>query len=486
MKLIYYKTILALALLSVLFSCRKDNFLMETQGTLTFSTDSILFDTVFTTVGSTTQQLKIYNPYNKPIKISSITLAGGNASNYRINIDGVSATELKDIELKAKDSIFIFIKVTVDPNNINTPFVVSDSLLFVTNNQLQQVKLVAWGQNAYYHTPTHFPSNMSAYSVVSSNETWPNDKPHLVYGWVVVDSSFTLTIQEGTKIYFHNNSGLWVYNDASLNVTGTKENPAVFQGDRLEQWYKDMPGQWGRLESDGYLFSMGIWLSAGSKDNDINYAVIRNGDTGIKVDTLGNSVNPTLKLSNTIIENMSTAGIYAQGSFVEAENVVVSNAGVHAVILSIGGSYDFKHCTFANYWNYSSRQTSSLVLNNYYKDINENIQIRDLTKADFSNCIIYGNVDEELFLDKNSSGVFNYKFTNCLLKTAQDINNATFYTNCLKNSDPLFENTTYNNFKLQIGSPALNIGDVNVAQDVPFDIIGNSRTIQPDLGAYEK
>ena len=459
---------------------------METTGSLNFSNDSVSFDTVFTTIGSTTKQLKVYNPSSKPVKISSITLGRGSASNYRINIDGVSATQIKDIELGAKDSMFIFVKVTVDPNNVNTPFVVSDSLVFITNNKMQQVKLVAWGQNAYYHTPTHFPVNMSSYSVISANETWHNDKPHLVYGWVVVDSSFTLTIQEGTKIYFHNNAGMWVYNDASLKVEGTKDNPVVFQGDRLEQWYKDIPGQWGRLMSDGNLYSMGIWLSAGSKNNDINYAVIRNGDTGIKVDTLGNSANPTLKLRNTIIENMSTAGIYAQGSFIQAENDVVSNCGVHALILSIGGSYDFKHCTFANYWDYSTRQTSSVVLNNYYKDINGNTQIRDLTKADFGNCIIYGNIDEELFLDKNASGLFNFKFNHCLLKTAHDITNATFYDTCLKNADPLFENTTTNDYMLQYNSPAIDTGDLGIAAQVPLDIRGSSRTAAPDLGAYEK
>jgi len=479
-------TILFGLFLIFLYSCKKDDFLTETEGKLSFSNDSIVFDTIFTTVGSTTQQLKVFNPHNKPIKISSVTLAGGTSSNYRINVDGVPGTQLKDIELGAKDSMYIFVRVTIDPNSNNTPFVVSDSIIFITNNHQQKVVLAAWGQNAYYHTPTYYPGNMSPYSVISSDATWPNDKPHLIYGWVVVDSSFTLNIDAGAKIYFHNNSGLWVYNDASLKVNGTKENPVIFQGDRLESWYKDLPGQWGRLVYNGYLYSMGIWLSAGSKNNEINYAIIRNGDTGIKADTLGNSANPTLKLRNTIIENMSTSGIYAQGSFIEAENVIVSNAGIHAVILSIGGSYDFKHCTFANYWNYSARQTSSIVLNNYYKDINNNIQIRDLHKADFGNCIIYGNIEEEVFLDKNTNGTFNYKFTNCLLKTKEDINNATYYLNCLKNTDPLFENALLNNFKLKPGSPALDTGNMGIAIDVPYDILGSARTINPDIGAYEK
>lgn len=486
MKRLLINLSLILLVIIMLFSCRKDDFLTETEGNLNFSTDSVLFDTVFTTVGSTTQYLKVYNPHNKPIKISSIALAGGTSSNYRINIDGVSAVEVKDVELAANDSLFIFVRVTVDPNNTNTPFVVSDSIMFNTNNKWQQVKLVAWGQNAYYHTPTNHPYNMSPYSIVSGNTTWLNDKPHLVYGWVVVDSAATLNIQEGTQVHFHNNAGMWVYSDASLKVNGTKSNPVVFQGDRLEQWYQDLPGQWGRLMYNGYLFSMGIWLSAGSIDNEINYAVIRNGDTGIKADTVGNSTDPTLKISNTIIENMSTAGIYAQGSYIEAENLVVSNVGIHALILSIGGSYDFKHCTFGNYWNYSTRQTASVVLNNYYEDINGNIQLRDLTKADFGNCIIYGNIENEILEDKNSNGVFNYKLTNCLLKTTLDISNATHFDSCIKNTDPLFQNSALNKFMLQAGSPAIDVGNVNIATFVPLDIMGAARTQSPDLGAYEK
>jgi len=473
-------------LLIIIFSCRKDDMYFESEGLLVFSVDTVLFDTIFTTVGSSTRQLKVYNPHNKTIRISSINLSGGSQSKFSINIDGMPAHQAKDIEIRPKDSMFIFVRVTLDPNSFNTPFVVSDSIMFFTNNKMQQVKLVAWGQNAHYHTPTHFPYNMSPYSVISSNTTWTNDKPHLVYGWVVVDSSYTLTIEEGAQIHIHNNSGIWVYNDGSLKVEGTKDKPVVFQGDRLESWYKDLPGQWGRLMYNGYLFSMGIWLSSGSIDNEIDYAIIRNGDTGIRVDTTGNSPNPTLRIRNTIIENMSTAGIYAQGSYVEGENLLITNAGIHALILSIGGSYDFKHCTFANYWSYSTRQTPSVVINNYYKDINNNIQLRPLNKAYFGNSIIYGTLEEELLLDKQTGTAFNFFFDHCLIKTKEAISDPSHFSNCLKNNDPLFEDISEADYRLRNNSPALNIGSLSVAADVPFDILGVNRTASPDLGVYEK
>lgn len=480
------KFLFILTFVWVLFACQKDEFFFETSGSLSFSADTVMFDTIFTTVGSTTRQLKIYNPHNRPILISSIALAGGSASSFSINIDGMPDHTAKDIELAAKDSMFIFVRVTVDPNSQNTPFIVSDSLVFVTNDQLQQVKLVAWGQNAHYHTPQYFPHNMSPYSIITENTTWTNDKPHLVYGWVVVDSSYTLTIEEDAQIHFHNNSGIWVYKDGTLKVEGSMNAPVVFQGDRLESWYENMPGQWGRLMYNGHHLSMGIWLSSGSIDNEIDYAIIRNGDTGIRADTVGNSTNPTLRISNTIIENMSTSGIYAQGSYIEGENVVISNIGIHALILSLGGRYDFKHSTFANYWTYSSRQTQTVVLNNYYTDINNNIQLRDLLQANFGNCIIYGSIEEELLLDFHPSATSNFYFDHCLLRTQEDITDANHYNNCIKNSQPLFEDTAEGDYRLKSNSPALNAGSITIAQSVPFDILGTPRTASPDIGAYER
>ncbi len=470
---------------TVIFSCRKDDAFFETSGKLSFSTDTVMFDTVFTTVGSATRHLKVYNPHNRTIKISSIVLAGGSQSVFKVNIDGRPAHEIKDLELAPKDSLYIFLRATVDPNNKNTPFVVNDSIIFITNDHMQQVKLVAWGQNAHYHTPEYFPAHMSPYSLIDNNTTWTSDRPHLVYGWVVVDSSYTLTIEEGAQIHFHNNSGIWVYSGGTLKVRGSVNAPVVFQGDRLESWYKDMPGQWGRLLFNGNLFSMGIWLSSGSIDNEIDYAIIRNGDTGVKVDTIGASANPTLRISNTIIENMSTAGLHAQGSHVEGENLVITNIGMHALILSIGGNYSFKHSTIANYWSYASRQTPSLVLNNYYIDVNDNLQLRPLTRADFGNSIIYGAVEEEVFFDGHAGADFNFFFDHCLLRTLEDISDGPFFNNSLKNKDPLFEDVSEGLYKLRESSPARKAGSLTIAAQVPFDINGVARTTSPDLGAYQ-
>lgn len=462
-------------------SCRKDKFIDDAGAKPAFSQDTILFDTVFTTVGSTTQQLLVYNPYSRKIKISSIRLAGGANSNFRMNIDGVPATEMKDVEIEGNDSIYIFVKVTVDPNKSNSPLVISDSIMFETNGNLQQVQLVAWGQDAYYHTPKYviyLGDGVSIhYSVISCDDVWINDKPHVIYGYAVVDSLCTLTIKEGTRVYLHKGAVLWVYNSGTLKVQGTYGNPVTFQGDRLEQYYKDKPGQWGK-----------IWLSAGSRNNEINYAVIKNGYLGVHADTTCiNPTLPTLKITNTIIENMGAAGILAQGSWVEAENCVISNCSQYAIVLNIGGKYDFRHCTVGNFWNISNRQTPSLVLNNWYEDLYGNIQLRPLEKAYFGNCIIYGDKPEEILLDKNTSAKFSYKFENCLVQT-QVSNGDTAFKNCIINNDPLFVDFATNNYRLNAGSPAINKGLSSIATYIPFDILRCNRTNDdaPDIGAYEK
>jgi len=479
-KLLTYAGLSLFTLLIFISSCRKeDDFITDASAKLSFSADSVLFDTVFTTLGSVTKRLMVYNTNNKSIKITSIRLGGASASMFRINIDGIPALQLYNVEIAANDSMFIFVKVTVNPNNHNNPLIVSDDIIFETNGNIQKVSLTAWGQDAYYHVPDHeipdFYSNGSSlfYSYAGCKLPWLNDKPHVIYGCCVVDTDSTLIIPEGSKIYLAPNAELWVYDGATLKVNGSLSNPVWFQGSRLDIAYRDTPGQWGK-----------IWLWGGSKDNEINYALIRNGSIGLKVDTVVNA-NPTLKLNNTIIENMSVAGIYAQGAKIKASNTIIANCGQYAVILSIGGNYEFLHCTLGNYWNETYRKTPSLVLNNYYIDNLDRLQLRPLENAYFGNCIIYGNNEEELLLDKNANAVFNFKFENCLLKTKLNTSNTTNYVLCKINQDPMFSNSEINDLKLLAGSPAIGSGSSAIGALVPFDLLGKPRGSNPNMGVYE-
>jgi len=409
----WFLAALILVIIGVSSSCKKDNVLEDQGVTLRFSQDTLMFDTVFTTIGSSTQYLIVTNPENQKIYISSIRLAGGTASNYRINVDGQSGVSFTNVEVAANDSIYIFVEVTVDPNGTNSPMIVTDSILFETNGNQQDVDLVAFGRDAYFIVGNKSFGNLK-YKIVAGEHidtTWTKIKPIVVYGYAVVDSTGSLTIEAGTEIYFHNKSGLWIYKGGKLTVNGTLADPVTFQGDRPEPYYENLPGQWDR-----------IWINESDAESSINYAIIRNAFIGIQSEILQDVMGANkLTLKNTIIENMSGAGILSRYYQIDAENMVISNCQQYCVALTMGGDYEFRQSTFGNYWSYSTRKTPSVYFNNYYEDQDKKIYPFDLTKANFINCIVYGNLSEEIVADNNSKGgQFHFLFDHALVKTEQN------------------------------------------------------------------
>ena len=489
--------------LLIFFTCKKEDHILNSSNNyiLNFSEDTLLFDTVFTTVGSATRSFKVYNNSNNDITLNSIYLAKSKNSEspFRINVDGESGMEINDVFIRANDSIYVFSEVTIDPNQaINelgqaSHLIEQDSIIFNYNNQIQYIDLVAWGIDANFHCG--FPDyekyqselldsiyieeydEFYYYYNIQTDTYWNNDKPHIIYGDVWVTNGAKLMINEGVNMYLHNNSTILIAENSTLKVQGTKENLVTIQGDRLEEYYQQISGQWDR-----------IWLTAGSIDNSIEYAFIKNGTIGLHVDSVANQ-SPSLDIKNSIINNMSGLGILGQGAHIEGENLLVSNAGQYALALNIGGEYDFKHCTFANYYNLASRQTPSVFINNYYEDINEQIQYRELSKANFGNCIIYGDNENEILFDALEGTSLNYLFDHCLIKmdlSVYDPENDNLFQNTMVNEDPLFVDKNIWDFRLDSLSPALNYGKAEIANLVPYDLDGNYRLNSPDLGCLER
>jgi hypothetical protein len=468
-------------------SCRKDVLDTNASSKLAFSTDTVYFDTVFVTLGSVTQRFKVYNNSHDKIKISQIKLEGGSSSAFRLNIDGFPSDDLKDLEIEGKDSIFIFAEVTIDPNNEANPFVVADSIRFVTNGNVQHVKLVAYGRNADFFRPTVFPSNgFPNYSVVDCNSTWTKEKPKVIIGYLAVDSACTLTIEAGTQVYLYNNSGIWVYKEGKLVVNGTREDSVVFQGVRKEAQYREESGQWDR-----------IWINQGSTGNSINYAVIKNGNIGIQAEEVpefGLGMQRQLTLTNTRIRNMKAYGIYAVNYRINAYNNVISNCGSHALACINGGTYNFRHTTIANYWSSSVRSDVSVYLSNAKAGPNNSVTIADLN-FNFSNGIVYGNLqsENEIEADSVNGTVFNWKFENSVIKLDNeniDPTDETHFVATVINQDPKFKNPQSQDYTLLSESPAINAGSTAIANQnpsIPEDIIGTNRLMDaaPDCGAFE-
>ena len=458
----YISLLIVTVFLVLSFSCRKkDQIDPNPAFTLSFSKDTVFFDTVFTTVGSVTQRLVVFNPNERKINISSITLEGGAASNYRINVDGIAELSVSDVEIPANDSIFVFVRITVDPNNQNTPFIVADSISFLTNGNLQRIRLVAYGQNANFYRNANLEGNI----------IWDSIKAHVIYGSLRIDTASSLTIMPGTKVYFHKDAYLAVSSQSTLSVLGTLDHPVRFQGDRLDPFYKDLPGQWS-----------GIYLESGSRDHQINYAVIKNGFNGIVADSISSSTSPMLTMNNSIIQNMLSDGIFAYASSVTSTNCVIGNCGGAAVDIIYGGSYDFRQLTVGNFWVSSVRTSPSIYLSNYTYDTLGNKIGNGLVKAFFGNSIIYGADENEIQFDTVATVPFSFTFDHCLLKTKLNTGNPLRYIECLVNQDPLFIEVQKWNYQIDSLSPAI---DKGIPMGVTWDILGVDRGATPDLGAYE-
>jgi len=472
---------LLLGLFSLAFvsqSCNKDEGYAEGNISLGFSTDTILFDTLFTTIGSSTYTLLVRNHEDKAVNISQLYIAGGANSPFRMNVDGVSGYSHADIEIAAHDSMYIFVEVTIDPNSGSGPMLQTDSIIFQTNGNIQDVDLIAYGVDAYFILPNRHITGLPAFNIVARegvDTTWTNDKPIVIYGYAVIDSTASLTIEAGTQIYFHHGGGLWVYKGGNIKVNGTLTQPITFQGDRPEEYYANLPGQWDR-----------IWLNEGSDDNIINYAIIRNGFIGLQTELISSDMGNKNIIKNTIIENMSGVGILNRAHSIDAENLLISNCKQYCLALTMGGTHKFRHSTFANYWNYDARKTPTVYINNYFKDNKDIIYPFDLD-ATFLNCIAYGSNEEEIIIDNSAlGGAFSFVFDHGLIRSQQDISDGGQWISVIKNQSPKFVSTSNNgDFHLEDNSPALDAGKAGVHP--PTDIEGNSRDIStPDLGVYEK
>ncbi|MBR1626666.1 MAG: hypothetical protein IJ681_05930 [Bacteroidales bacterium] len=472
-------------------SCvNEEEYTKDSSVKLQFSADTVSFDTIFTTIGSVTKQIRVFNPENKAVKLDYITLGGGNHSYFRLNVDGDTSLTVRNIEIPAKDYIFIFIRTELDINNQSNPLLIEDSIIFAFNTKTQSVLLSAYGQDAYYHKPTHslkLGETIVPYSLVNeggkeagvelngNDVSWKTDKPHVIIGTCVVDSAFTLNLSDNTQIYMGNNSDFWVYKDGTLNASGTTSNPVVFQSLRTQERYADIPGQWGK-----------IWFWAGSKDNKLDNTVVKNATIGIVADTCVND-NHTLELKNTRIENCSSYGLYARGADIYGENVLVQNIGSYAVALTIGGSYEFIGCTFANYWSYSStRNDAVLLLNDWYEAADGTVQYRRINKCDFHNTVIYGSLfDNEVELDLSETLNSSYTFDHCLIKSSILNNNGRNIVSCIFNKDPQFEDVSLGDLHPSESSPLIKNGNGIYNSVVPYDIYGIYRSDPPCIGAVE-
>ncbi len=445
-------------------SCSKESFITSGDAVVSISADTIHFDTLFTSTGSITHYFKIFNRNDQKLRISDISLGGGNSSYFMINADGTPGPAVGNLEIEAEDSLYVFVTVKIDPTSEDLPFVIQDSIGITYNGNQEWVQLEAWGQNATFFRE----------QVITANTTWKNDKPFVILGGLLIPEGVELKIEKGTKIHLHADAPFIV--DGTLTAIGEKYDSTriVFQGDRLDEFYKDLPAGWP-----------GIYFRETSTDNLLRYVTIKNAYQGV-VTEKGAGTVAKIRLEQCIIDNCFDAGILAVNSSIKASNCLISNCGKNVQLVQ-GGEYEFTHCTDVAVTNsYISHRQPVLAVTDFVK-IGDQLSVGAM-KATFTNCIFWGangTVENEVITARESNGAFDVRFFNCLWKVEKDPESVVA-ENIINDSDPQFEsvdtrNNLYN-FRVKEGSPAINSGTATV---VSTDLDGNNRVNNPDIGAYE-
>lgn len=459
------KYLIFLAIL-IFFSCKKESFTTSRDAILYTSIDTLSFDTVFTTAGSVTKSFKIFNNNNEKLRLSQVKLSGGSSSPFKMNVDDTSGAEVKNVEINANDSIYIFVQVNAHTSDSTLPFILSDSIQINYNGNKKIVQLQAYGQNAI------FLKNKK----LTGNVNWNNKFPYVIIGGIQIDTNATLNISAGTKIFLHADAPFLV--DGTLKATGTKEEPVIFSGDRLDRDYKNLPASWP-----------GIFFRNTSENNFLRHAIIKNAYQGIIAQNLSSTTEPKVTISQCIFDNIYDAGIIGINSNIYADNSLISNCGRN-LQLQAGGDYRFINCTIASYNTiYIIHKNPVLQLSN---SITQSGSVFTAPlKAFFQNCIFWGDggtIDNEINIDKQGSGPFSVSFDHVLYKSKDEITNATFISS-IKNKDPMFDsiNISKNIFDFHFNknptSPAVNAG---TATPFVYDLDDKKRGATPDIGCYER
>lgn len=478
------------AWLMISFSACHDESVLDTpQINLGFSVDTLRFDTVFTELGTITRFFKIYNLEQEAVVIDDINLNSGQNTFFRLNADGVSGNDIKNIRVEPKDSIYVFVEATIDPDLplSSSPFVIEDAVEIIINQSEYKVCLEAWGQNAIYFPDRFSKSQINSINCNNSTLVWDDPKPYVIYGVLVVDRC-DLTIAAGTRVYMHGGVAIndtLIYNDgllvitenSSLNTLGTPEAPVQFLSDRLEEGFQETSGQWA-----------GVLIQAGSTGNRLEHTQIRHSIVGISVDSMAQVEMESCEFSFT-----SGSGINARLANITATNCLMYENGGSGISLTYGGDYLFNHCTVANYGN----QSPALTATNFTCTdplCMEAIFVNPLS-LEMNNCILVGNEEDEIsFVDATDeeAGFFNYQMDNCivviedLLDTDAFPEFFTFCNNCenINRRDTLFLDLEMHDLHLDTLSLAIDIGTFIPGIETDFD--GNPReTNAVDIGCYE-
>ena len=450
---------------------------------LDFSHDTVLFDTVFTSMGSSTKRVMVYNPNKHAICINQVSMREG--KHFQINLDGENnLDQLRDITLRGGDSLFLFVRAYIDPLAENSPVLIEDNIAFGVNGKTQQITLQAYGQNV---EKIQGDRGLMVYQHLKLT----NQKPYLIYDTVAVAGN--LTIEAGATIYMHAGASMYVY--GSMTANGTQDNPIIVRGDRTDKLFDSVPYRMASGQWDGIylLHAKGMMPPM----YQLNYVDILSGSVGLYVYSESTGlILPKLTMKNSRIHNHSIYGLVVQNVDAEVVNCEISNCASYCVYLA-GGKHQFVHNTIAAYYGYP--YTNLNIHQNIIPEDVAAVYINNLSKnnaktiSSFTNCIITGGRKQSLMVATPLPDYYEGRFEGNYLRcdsldevfAKNNVYASDSDTMVFRNTYYLYEKYHYYDFHLDSLSPARGIGDSIVALSYPTDREGYRRKAKPDAGCYE-
>lgn len=435
---------------------QEDILLTSQLEPLTFSSDTVFFDTVFNQIETPVRRLWVRNPNAGAIRLN-IALENPESSPFSLVINGVESNESSDIRLLGKDSLLVLVSAKIEEQTANEPLLIEGFIQTQTAEHTQRLPVHAWGRNA----------RLLRDHVVRQDEVWTAERPYVLLSDVLIDTLASLRLEAGVEVYAYPNTFLLV--GGRLHIAGTAEEPVLLTGLRQEDPYRDAPGQWG-----------GILTGERSQFSEIHHARIRNAIWGVRAGTPDNDTLPDLLITHTVIENMSDAGILAFSSDILVQNTLINNCLNQTFAGLAGGTYTLEHVTLANFSFDFIRQDPSVIFTNLFEV--QGTRFEEELRVNLRNSIVWGVLDDEIFLSEEGTPPVLLSTTHSLLRTTQTERFGK-PTNLL-NQDPRFRTPFLYDYRLDTLSPAQNAA---VPIGLTTDLLGQPRNDEaPDMGAYER
>ena len=389
---------LLLLCLWLMVACTDDDqFTTSPTAVLTFSTDSVKMDTVFSTVGSRTYDFWVYNRSSRGVRLQRVSLQQGNQTGFRVNVDGsyldnAIGSVVTDLEVRSGDSIRVFVELTAPRNQQPDPQLVEDRLVFLLESGVSQaVTLRGFAWDALLIDSL----------VVSRDTLIESRQPIVIARGLRVDSAAVLTVRN-TTLYFHDKAGIDVYGTLLTDSV-------VMRGDRLDHMFDYLPydrvsGQW-----------RGIRFYPSSYENELRATEVRNAECGIVCDSTALLANrQRLYMEGSVVHNCAGPGLQAFNSWVGLLRCQFSNTEGDCVAF-YGGAAIMDHCTLAQFYPFSADRGAALRFSNFYAGYPYPLQRMSMT-----NSIVTGYEADVVMgtaLENDSVTPFTYYFENTLLRT---------------------------------------------------------------------